>query len=167
MPLPLFTVPRMRPSSRGQLLLAAIPLATMVITRALSQLEDLIESRIATLAGLDARIEAREAALGVLARYAPADPPAEPAASSTVRPEPTRCAARHPVPGTDVCQRDPGHEGAHIGEAAAWWDTVDVTAVDPDAGPVALAGCHECGAPATTESASGVPWCAEHVPARA
>lgn len=86
----LFTT-KLHPATRGQLLLAAIPLATIVITRALAQLEELIEQRVAHLTGLDARIAAREAALGVLVKYAP-DP-----GSSTIQPDPEATYATTPA----------------------------------------------------------------------
>lgn len=58
-----FPLPKLAPAVRGQLCLAAIPLAVLVITRALGEVEDLIAARITELAALDAGIAARRAQL--------------------------------------------------------------------------------------------------------
>lgn len=50
---------RLSPSARGQLYLAAVPLAVMVIARAMSEIEDLIADKISELAQLDAAVAAR------------------------------------------------------------------------------------------------------------
>ena len=49
---------RLSPSARGQLYLAAIPLAVMVIGRALVEVEELIAARVSELAQLDAALAA-------------------------------------------------------------------------------------------------------------
>jgi len=76
---------RLSASTRGHLYLAAIPLAVMVISRAMSELDDIMADRMAELARLDASIAAQRERLATLAvRGAPEPPP-------TRDPEPGAC----------------------------------------------------------------------------
>lgn len=64
---------RLSPSARGQLYLAAIPLAVMVISRALVEVEDLICAKVSELAQLDAAVAASKQRLGGLLLKVPED----------------------------------------------------------------------------------------------
>lgn len=68
---------RLSPSLRGQLFLAAVPLACIVIGRALAELEELLASKVTELASLESRIGSRRSQLEVLVLRVPDEAPTE------------------------------------------------------------------------------------------
>lgn len=71
------------PQVRGRLFLAAVPLACVVIGRAMADVEAILSDRVAELAALDATIQARRRTLYTLPPT-PGEPPPPAAAPETV-----------------------------------------------------------------------------------